>query len=56
MPEEEETREVRTPWMLYPEDKIKRSWDIIMGLLLIATCLHIPYKLAFNDSSRDEEV
>lgn len=33
--------------MIYPEDRFKKYWDIIITLNLIVSCIYIPYNLAF---------
>jgi len=43
-------RDNRIPWILYPEDKIKNSWDLIITLVLLITCIQTPYAIAFAGS------
>ena len=38
----------RKACLCYPEDKLKRAWDLLVGFLLLYTCLMVPYRLAFN--------
>lgn len=33
--------------MIYPDNKFKKYWDILITLNLILQCIYIPYNLAF---------
>lgn len=35
--------------MIYPENKVKDNWDIVMAVVLIVSCLISPVKIAFPD-------
>jgi hypothetical protein len=39
---------VRVPYLIYPEDKWKRLWELLIGLLLILSAILIPVSIAFN--------
>ena len=36
--------------MIYPEDKFKQNWDILITLAIIISCVYVPYNLAFQNS------
>jgi hypothetical protein len=38
--------------VINPEDKFKASWDMIILLFVIITCIYAPLSLAFNNSSQ----
>jgi len=38
--------------ILYPENRTKFYWDSYVAILLVITCLQIPYNLAFEKSSK----
>tara|TARA_B110000285_G_C15000451_1_gene551158 strand:- start:293 stop:625 length:333 start_codon:yes stop_codon:yes gene_type:complete len=40
-------REVRKPWMFYPEDGSKANWDLFMTIVLVYTCVATPAQIAF---------
>ena len=40
-------RENRQANLFYPEDSIKLKWDLFIGVILITSCILIPYRLAF---------
>ena len=46
-------REHRVEGILYPEDLIKTRWDVFLTLILIATCLITPYRIAFGPEKGD---
>ena len=33
--------------MIYPEFKFKKHWDLYITIILIFSCIEIPYNLAF---------
>ena len=35
--------------LIYPEDKYKSNWDLLMAVLLIFTCMVTPYRIAFSE-------
>jgi hypothetical protein len=37
----------RKKFILYPEDKLKNSWDLFMTVILLFTCIETPYDIAF---------
>lgn len=37
--------------MLYPEDKIKSIWDMIMTIALLLTCIRTPLDIVFFKDS-----
>jgi len=39
-------------WIIYPEDKLKAFWDMIILVFVIITCLYAPISLAFNDENQ----
>lgn len=41
----------RKKYMCYPQDKVKQLWDLISGIMLIISCLTVPFYLAiyYND-------
>jgi hypothetical protein len=32
--------------MIFPDDPFKNAWDLLVALLLIGTCLVLPYRIA----------
>lgn len=40
-------RLVRKPWLIYPEDTFKVYWDLFITIVLLATCLLTPLRIAF---------
>jgi hypothetical protein len=36
--------------MIYPEDRFKQHWDMLITLTIIITCVYVPYNLAFQYS------
>ena len=42
-------RDNRKPCLIYPEDKGKQNWDIIMAGLLLFTCMVTPARIAFSE-------
>jgi hypothetical protein len=34
-------------WIIYPDNKYKSYWDILMTALVIVTCVFTPYAMAF---------
>lgn len=41
-------------WVLYPEDKSKQTWDLIITITLLFTCFISPYDLAFQKENAGE--
>ena len=39
-------KDKRVKWLIYPDDSLKRAWDMFLGFALIITCLTIPFHLA----------
>ena len=37
--------------MINPEGRFRRTWDMLVGLLLVYTALALPYRVAFEDST-----
>ena len=37
--------------MLYPEDKLKNSWDLVMTVILLIICIETPLSIAFSDNT-----
>ena len=35
------------PWRIYPQYKFKKVWDTLIILLMVYTCIYVPYKVAF---------
>lgn len=33
--------------MIYPEEKFKKYWDLFITIVLVFSCIEIPYNLAF---------
>jgi hypothetical protein len=42
----------REKWIIFPESKFKASWDMIILVLVIITCLYAPISLAFDDENQ----
>jgi hypothetical protein len=42
-------RKFKKTCMLYPEDKLKRGWEIIILICLMITCIKAPLDIAFID-------
>ena len=40
-------RHDRVKSMIYPEDKFKSSWDVLITLILLITCIILPARIAF---------
>jgi hypothetical protein len=38
-------------WLIYPTNKFKYGWDILIIILLVYTALYVPYKVCFIDIS-----
>ncbi len=41
-------------WIIYPDNKWKSYWDLIMTALVVLTCIFTPYAMAFIQESSDE--
>lgn len=39
----------RKKYMLYPEDRLKMNWDLLIAFMLIITCSVTPVTLAFYE-------
>jgi hypothetical protein len=39
--------------MIYPENKIKDNWDIVMAVVLIVSCMISPVRIAFPDKGEE---
>lgn len=42
-------RKHKKKWMIYPEDKFKNFWDLLMTIILLSACITTPLEIAFND-------
>lgn len=40
---------VRKPFVIYPTDKWKIAFDIIVAILIVYYCCRVPYKIGFDD-------
>jgi maltodextrin utilization protein YvdJ len=38
-------------WMIYPEDKFKNFWDLLMTIVLLTACITTPLEIAFTHDS-----
>lgn len=38
----------KKPWIIYPDDPMKIFWDILISIVLLASCFTTPYNLAFS--------
>ena len=41
-------KEVRSLWLLHPDDRRKQLWDGFMGILIIYSVLMLPMEMAFQ--------
>ena len=41
------TKENLKRFMIYPEEKFKKYWDLYITIVLVFSCIEIPYNLAF---------
>lgn len=48
-------RLIRKFGIIYPEDSLKRNWDIWITVVLLFTCFILPARLAFIDPAESEE-
>jgi hypothetical protein len=39
----------RNRTLLYPDSNFKKNWDVIISLILLATCILTPLNFAFQD-------
>ena len=46
----ESKREIKKPLLLHPEGGFKKTWDLLMSLLLLYTGVFTPYLVAFVDA------
>ena len=37
-------------FMIFPDDPIKDNWDLIVAVLLIGTCLVLPFRIALIEN------
>lgn len=37
------------PCLLYPEDRAKMHWDLLITLVLVVSCMTTPYRIAFGE-------
>jgi hypothetical protein len=47
-------KKMQKPWIIYPDNKWKSQWDLIMTVLVIVTCIFTPYAMAFIKESSTE--
>ena len=45
---------MQKPWIIYPDNKWKSHWDVVMTVLVIVTCVFTPYAMAFIQESSTE--
>ena len=38
-------------WIMYPDDRFRSNWDLVITLLIIMTCGIGPYTLAFQNEN-----
>jgi len=43
-------RENRKPYLIYPEDSFKQTWDLYIAIVLVTTCLITPVRIAFFET------
>ena len=41
---------LRKKFLIYPEDRFKKNWDMLITLTIVFTCVYVPYNLAFQQS------
>ncbi|TNV85871.1 hypothetical protein FGO68_gene14280 [Halteria grandinella] len=41
------------PYMIYPDDKVRKYWDLLVSLIIIMSCFLTPVYLAFPDLQTD---
>lgn len=44
-------RKHKKKWMIYPEDKFKSFWDLMMTVILLTACITTPLEIAFSSDS-----
>ena len=49
-------RKQKKCYLLYPEDSIKKNWDMFVNYLLIYTCISTPLFISFHKSNSDVEL
>ena len=47
-------KKMQKPWIIYPDNKWKSHWDVVMTVLVIVTCVFTPYAMAFIQESSTE--
>jgi hypothetical protein len=46
--EDENRKEQRIRWLLYPSDRLKMVWDLIISLSLVYLAIFVPLELAYE--------
>ena len=41
--------------MIYPDNVLKDYWDTLINILLLSSCIYVPYNISFPPQSVDEE-
>ena len=47
-------KKMQKSWIIYPDNKWKSHWDLIMTVLVIVTCIFTPYAMAFIQETSSE--
>lgn len=42
-------RQNKKPFLFYPEDQYKIYWDLFITVILLASCIITPWRIAFSD-------
>jgi len=42
-----------TSCIIFPNNRMKQGWDVLIMFLLLYTALFVPYKVCFEDASSD---
>jgi len=45
-----------TPFLIYPENKLKSLWDFIMTIVLLVSCVITPLDIAFSNEKNTTNV
>jgi len=45
-------RHNKTPYLIYPENKLKSVWDLLMTIVLLVSCVITPLNLAFGNHNK----
>jgi len=48
------TRDRKKMFLLYPDDKMTKIWELLTTITLILTCLLTPTYIAFHDGNEDD--